>query len=283
MNYYENLQAIIDYVELHLQRKQEPLKQEEIAKIAGCSFDFFQKVFSYMNKISFADYVRYRKMTLAGYDLKSTSMKIVDISYKYGYDSPTSFTKAFQQFHGMTPRDAKQSTSILRVYPKMQISKKQAYTWRIESKPAFRLVGKSIFISQNNQIAIPNFWSECQRDGTFSKLITMDTGMRQGMFGVYKEYDAKLGVNYAIMVNSTHEKCKGYQEVMIPENTWAIFDCIGPTPQAIQNGWKYLREEWLVKYPFRHAPSPELEWYSNGNSYDENFHSQIWIPIIEEE
>ena len=52
--------------------------------MAGCSFGFFQKVFSYMNGISFAEYVRSRKLTLAGYDLKSTDLRIVDISYKYG-------------------------------------------------------------------------------------------------------------------------------------------------------------------------------------------------------
>lgn len=283
MEWNENLQAIIDYVELHLQRKEEPLDPEEITEMAGCSFDFFQKVFSYMHKLSFSEYVRYRKMTLAGYDLKSTSMKIVDISYKYGYDSPTSFTKAFQQFHGMTPREARNNGTTLRVFPKMQITQKQTFAWRIEYKPFFRLLGKRIYISDDNQIAIPNYWSECQRDGTIAKLVTMDTAMKQGMFGMYGHFDKKLGLEYAIMVNSSHDVNETYHEVIIPENTWAIFDCIGPTPQAIQRGWKFLREEWLVKYPFRHAACPELEWFSNGNSYDENYHSQIWIPIIKED
>ena len=99
MEWDEKLQLIVDYIEKHLQRMQEPINPQEVAKIAGCSFGFFQKVFSYMNGISFSEYVRSRKLTLAGYDLKSTDKKVVDISYQYGYDSPTSFTKAFQQFH----------------------------------------------------------------------------------------------------------------------------------------------------------------------------------------
>ena len=70
---------------------------------------------------------------------------------------------------------------------------------------------------------------------------------------------------------------------MIPQTTWAIFDCIGMIPQSIHKGWKYLNEEWLIKYPFKHAPYPELEWYSDGNTYNANYLSQIWIPIIEEE
>ena len=68
-----------------------------------------------MYGISFAEYVRSRKLTLAGYDLKSTNLRVIDISYRYGYDSPTSFTKAFQQFHGITPTQARNIDAQLRV------------------------------------------------------------------------------------------------------------------------------------------------------------------------
>ncbi len=53
MEWIEKLQVIIDYVENHLQCTEEPVNNEEISQIADCSFDFFQKVFSYMNGISF--------------------------------------------------------------------------------------------------------------------------------------------------------------------------------------------------------------------------------------
>lgn len=80
MEWNEKLQAIIDYVEEHLQRTEEAINPLEIERLAGCSYSFFQKVFSYMNDMSFAEYVRYRKLTLAGYDVMSTQMKIIDIT-----------------------------------------------------------------------------------------------------------------------------------------------------------------------------------------------------------
>lgn len=97
------------------------------AKIAECSYGFFQKVFSYMNGIGFAEYIRERQLTLAGYELKSTDKKVIDISYQYAYDSPSSFTKAFWQFHGVTP--------------KMQILGDAGYSWRLVQKEGVRLVG----------------------------------------------------------------------------------------------------------------------------------------------
>jgi len=204
MEWNEKLQVIIDYVENHLQRKEELIDSGEISKIAECSFGFFQKVFSYMNGISFAEYVRSRKLTLAGYDLKSTDLKVIDISYKYGYDSPTSFAKAFQLFHGVSPREARNRNVVLKVVPKMQISEHQEYSWKLEQKDGFRLVGKSIIVScENNHHfkKIPEFWNECQRNGIFSKLISMDTASPKGIFGLFGDYNEQLNeMEYSIMV-----------------------------------------------------------------------------------
>lgn len=285
MDWNERLQQIIDYVEEHLQRDEEAIDQAEITRIAGCSTTFFQKVFSYMNGISFAEYVRCRKLTLAGYDLKSRPMKVVEISYKYGYDSPTSFTKAFQQFHGVTPKQAKEADVTLRVYPKMQVVKQEHVTWNVIHKKEIRLLGKLVTLSQTNKSStIPGFWHTCQMDGSFAQLIQLNTEEPTGIFGMFDEcHSDKTMLTYGLMVASDQPCGDGFVEVILPEVAWAIFEFRGPIPQTIQNGWKYLLEEWLVKYPFRHAPCPELEFYSNGNVYDENYQSQIWIPIIEEE
>lgn len=287
MEWNEKLQLIIDYVENHLQRKEEPVDNEEIARMAECSFGFFQKVFSYMHGIGFAEYIRSRKLTLAGYDLKSTNLKVIEISYKYGYDSPTSFTKAFQSFHGVSPKEARNPDVALKITPKMQIMESQKYSWKLEQKDGFRLVGKRITVSCNDNMhfkRIPEFWSECQRNGIFAKLVSMDCGNPQGLFGVFGAYDEGLNeMEYSIMVLSDQNLPQGFTEMQIPNVTWAVFDCKGSVPQAIQKGWKYLNEEWLVKYPFQHAECPEMEWYSSGNIYDDDYLSQIWIPIIEEE
>lgn len=41
-----------------------------------------------------------------------------------------------------------------------------------------------------------------------------------------------------------------------------------------------MNEEWVIKYPFDHADCPEMEWYSAGNSFAEDYKSEIWIPIL---
>lgn len=103
----------------------------------------------------------------------------------------------------------------------------------------------------------------------------MDEAPIPGLFGCFLQKEEQM--EYAILVTSE----QGKRKISFPPLTWLIFDCVGPVPGAIQGCWRYLQEEW--KNPFRHASYPELEWYSAGNSYDPNYLSQIWIPIIEEE
>lgn len=287
MEWNERLQEIVDYVECHLQQKEEPVDPEEVARMAGCSFSFFQKVFSYMNGISFSEYIRCRKLTLAGYDLKSTKLRVVDISYKYGYDSPTSFTKAFLQFHGVTPKEARTEAAELKICPRMQIASKSRYLWRLEQKSTIRLLGKRVRIFRGEGGALPEItklWSEYQKNGIFAQLVSMDAGEPKGMFGIFGAAEEPANeVEYWIMVASDEDAPPGMEEYILPEATWAIFDCRGAMPRGIQEGWKYLTCEWMTKYPFRHADCPELEWYSDGNPYDEAYLSQIWIPIINED
>jgi len=98
-----------------------------------------------------------------------------------------------------------------------------------------------------------------------------------------KYYDTDQTMDYAIAAFTEQEKNADLTEILLPPETWAVFECIGPMPSAIQKGWHYLTSEWLVKYPFRHAACPELEWYGPGNSFAEDYHSEIWIPITLEE
>ena len=167
----------------------------------------------------------------------------------------------------------------------MQVNEKDEYRWNLLRKDSFRLVGKSIKIDNNilAQTEIPKFWNTCQRDGTFIKLISLDESPEKGLFGVINYFEeASDGFEYLIMCISNKAIEADYVEMIIPSETWAVFNCYGPVPHAIQRGWKYLNEEWVVKYPFKHSVSPEIEWYSSGNSFSKEYLSQIWIPIKEE-
>lgn len=100
MEWLTKLGKAINYIEFNLDKD---ISYEEASKIAGCSLYCFQRIFSYIAGISLSEYVRRRKMTQAAFELQRTNSKVIDVALKYGYSSPTSFNRAFQSIHGITP------------------------------------------------------------------------------------------------------------------------------------------------------------------------------------
>lgn len=283
MDWTERLNKIIDYIESSLQLGHEEIDRQRIEQLAGCSYSLFQRIFSYMNSVTLAEYIRNRKLTLAGYDFKSTEIKVLDASVKYGYDSPTAFTRAFQAFHGITPSEAKKESVVLKVYPRMNFTEANDIKWRVEHKEGFRLLGvkRSInCLNGENFRAIPAFWNEVMQNGRLAQIISYTEAHKlSGTFGVFGNYQDGM-MDYYIAGITDRPAGKGLEAIEIPPAAWAVFECAGPMPGAIQKGWRFLNEEWVIKYPFDHADCPEMEWYSAGNSFAEDYKSEIWIPIL---
>ena len=109
MNWIQGIQRAIDYVEANIMQE---IDFEEVEKQAYSSSFHFQRVFGILCDFSLGDYIRMRRLSLAGEELLKGNAKIIDIAIKYGYDTPESFSRAFTRFHGITPSEAKRSGKV---------------------------------------------------------------------------------------------------------------------------------------------------------------------------
>lgn len=114
-NVTERLNDVIDYIENHLTEKIEP---EAIARIACCSYYDVGRMFSLVTGLSISDYIRNRRLSLAGEELKTKGVRVIDVALKYGYDSPVSFSRAFSKFHGFPPGKTGQNGAIPKPFPR---------------------------------------------------------------------------------------------------------------------------------------------------------------------
>ncbi|MDF2802551.1 MAG: AraC family transcriptional regulator [Anaerocolumna sp.] len=121
MDWITRMDSILDYIEEHLI---EPIDFDEIAKLACCSSYNFQRVFSFCMEIPLAEYIRNRRLSEAAKELRYSDTTILDIGFKYGYDSHEAFTRAFIRFHGVTPKQVKNAN----VKPKSYLRAKLSYT-----------------------------------------------------------------------------------------------------------------------------------------------------------
>jgi len=114
MSFQTDFASAIDYIEENLTGV---IDLNLVAQRAKCSPYHFQRMFSSLVNISLSEYIRRRRITLAAIEIQNTDAKIIDIAMKYGYDSHSSFTRAFQVLQGVTPSTARKEGVTLMAYP----------------------------------------------------------------------------------------------------------------------------------------------------------------------
>ncbi len=280
MNWIDRLNKSIDYIENNLDKN---IDISAAAKIADCSSYHYQRLFSLLAEITLGEYIRSRRLTVAAYELQNSGISVMDVSLKYGYSSPTAFTRAFYRFHGVTPREAKKYGTSLRTYPKISfkiISKGQGdLHYRIEKKQGFRLVGIKETVYNdgiNNFIRVPQMWQEARESGKIMEIFKLSDDRIWGVMGALCNYTQDT-VDYYIAASSKESVPDGMAELMVEAGLWVIFSCYGR--KNIPSLWKRIYGEWFPMSGYEHGGGAEIEWYSDGDLDSEDYLTEIWIPI----
>lgn len=230
--------------------------------------------------MSVGEYLRNRRLSLAGEELTRQDVKVIDVALKYGYDSPESFTKAFTRFHGITPSQVKKGKdlkSFNKLVVKITLEGGTVMDYRIEKREGFRLLvyGK-MFTEESSKEGIPAFWDEYYREEIYKKA--------PGYLGICaQEKDGAKEFLYGIGCDAENvsEVPEDFQIVEIPAYTWAIFKCVGPTPDSIQKTWDAIYREWLPGADYELIPDYDIENYLPGDNTAEDYVSEIWLPVRE--
>lgn len=285
MDYISGIQRAVDYIEEHIS---DDIDIADIAREAACSPFYFQRIFGLLCGMPIGEYIRNRRLTLAGSELSSTDIRVIDAALKYGYDSPESFTRAFQRFHGITPSEAKRGgklRSFSRVSVQISLKGGSIMDYRIVKKDAFKVLEKverhSIDDSANKN-TIPEFWTRSWADGMVGKLLEQ-TPDRAFIFGICynnEHTDNSRTFDYGIAaLYGGGDVPDGYRVTEIPSRTWAVFECRGAMPDAIQKTWHDICTEFMPASGYTPTYEMDIEAYTAGNMADKLYYSEVWVPV----
>lgn len=282
MEWLKKLGAAIDYIEENLDKE---ISYDEAARIACCSTYYFQRIFSYVSGVSLSEYIRRRKMTQAAFELQRTDSKVIDVAYKYGYSSPTSFNRAFQSVHGIAPIAAKNIGCTLCAYPSIQFSIKvsggSAMSYHIERKKDVRIVGirtPLVEDAEENMRNVPVFWKQALQEEYVSKISTLSNGNPEGILGV-SVYNNPKDIYYYIATASDKPTPQDMVEYTIPEAMWVIFENDGIFKEDVQSVFRRFLTEFLPFSGYEYAGLPDVEVYPFCKGQPLKGHSEVWIAI----
>lgn len=287
MDSLKNMNTALGYIEEHLT---EEIDYSKVARLAYCSEYHFKRMFSFLAGMSLSEYIRYRRLTLAAQDLKSSDLRIIDVAVKYNYQSADSFTRAFKQFHHVLPSEARAEHIKIKAYPKMSfqltIQGGNEMEYRIVDKEAFRIVGLKkrvpiVFEGVNPEIAkiseqltpskIKALKAISNTDPT--GIISASTNFSEDRMEEKGELDHYLGV-----ATTSNEK-KEFDVLDVTEGTWAVFEAVGPFPEALQNVWGRIYSEWFPTSNYEITEGPEILWNESPDTTNPEYKSEIWIPV----
>jgi len=294
MDWLTRMNAAIAYVEENLTGT---VDYEKMAKIACCSASNFHRMFSFITDISLSEYIRRRRLTQAALELQTCDAKVIDLAMKYGYDSPVSFSRAFQAMHGVTPTQARGAGVTLKAYPgisfQISIKGEKMMDYRIETKEGFQIFGMEGIFHTDGSGDFPKapheMWDQNHANGSYEKLAADARGLppfvRQDLCMVHGacDYKGTAPGTFPYMqfaFRSRDSRVDGYTVVDIPAYTWVILPSArfpwGAVGGVINDLYKRFYSEWLPTAEYERASDMNFEVYGGDR---EMGYVELWFAV----
>lgn len=282
----KELNQVIDYIEAHLT---DDLALESISAYAGVSDYHFRTIFYYLAGMTLSQYIKNRRLSEANKDLLRGD-KVTDVALKFGYQSIDGFSRAFKKWCGFLPSEVAKR-GIHKSFPKLSfiitVKGGSAMEFRIEDKPAFKLVGVSKrvpmqFEGVNNEIV------KLAMSITEEQRIEMRSLQNMEPYEIVNaSYDADFNflkeegdITHLIGVLTTEEKISDQLDIVpVDACTWAVFPNEGPFPATLQNTMARVYSEWLPSSDYEVIPAPTFSFTKMDPHKKDYAYSEVWIPV----
>ncbi|MBO4637212.1 MAG: AraC family transcriptional regulator [Clostridiales bacterium] len=293
MEWIAAMQQAISYMEEHLL---DQINYEDVAKHVHTSSYEFHRAFSFLTGMTANTYIRNRRLSLAGRELRQSDARITDIALKYGYETPESFTKAFTRFHGIAPRLAREDSAKLVLFNPLTIrltvqgGKNMDYKIvQTEQKKFIALVRSfnNEIINDDDNHEIADFWAEVNENKMLGPIWMLREDGKRDLYGLCTPttggpgtFDYGIGIivdeDTAPYDQKELEKA-GFKIWDVTPGTYVVFDCKGKNGDCITETWSMFYKEFLPQMGYEAAEQTDYELYFDRER--EDVFCELWIPI----
>ncbi|MEU1487392.1 AraC family transcriptional regulator [Streptomyces sp. NPDC005752] len=281
----ERLNQAMEHIESHLDQ---PLDVAGLARVAMTSEYHFRRMFSALAGLPLSEYVRRRRLTVAGAEVLAGERTLLDIATRYGYGSGEAFARAFRAVHGVGPGEARRTGAALHSQQRMSfrlvVEGTSTMRYRIVDKADFRVVGRKArvpLVHEGANPAIADFIRSIGPD-VMRSITALADQEPAGIVGVSDQLDPSRAegteLDYYHGVVTGAEVPEDMDALHVPAGRWAVFENSGPFPQSLQYLWRDVFTQWFPSNPYESRPGPEIlsvRLSEEGTQAD----AELWIPV----
>ena len=287
------LQQAICYMEAHLL---DEINYEDVAKSIYMSSYNFHRTFSFMAGMTTNEYIRNRRLSLAGQELQSTDISVIDAAYKYGYDTPESFSKAFSRFHGVSPRQAKRKGTELHLFNplviKIIMEGGSIMNYRIENQSSQKFIAvvkafPNEIINDDSDHSVPDFWGQCWEKNLIEPLKSLRPEGKRDLYGLCSpaaKNETHFNYGIGVLVDDDTDSSEldklladGYVLWETKPMDYVVFKCFGTDGDCISETWSKFYKEFLPQTGYTQTDDTDYEIYFETG--EEGLFCELWIPV----
>lgn len=288
------IQQAICYMEEHIL---EDISYVEVAQNVHMSSYNFHRTFSFVVGMTANEYIRKRRLTLAAQELQATDISVMDAAYKYGYESPESFSKAFSRFHGSTPKQAKRKGARLHLFNplviKIILEGGSIMEYRIEHRENQQFIAlvrpfPNEISNDDDDHSISDFWGECYERNLIEPMRLLRAEGLRDLYGLRspvkdKETHFNYGIGVVIDEETDKEKMEhllknGYSIWKTEPADYAVFKCFGPDGDCLGETWSKFFKEFVPQTGYTQTEDTDYEiYFEKGES---GLFCELWVPVM---
>lgn len=283
MDSIDRMNRALGYIERNLDKE---IDFNEMSRITACPAATFQRFFMLATGMTLTDYIRRRKLSCAAHELQNTNEKVIDIAFKYGYESSDTFGVAFKRIYGITPSMARQPGTKLEPFYRLSFTlsitqiKGEAKVKKISDlaanvpeveiceMPELMIIGKEIRYGGTLSFLgnrAPEIWDVCIEDGSLEVIRKLPSVIPNALIGWNGNYTANDDETFSYIVGAFvplgTPVPKGYACRVLPATLVAkgIYDT-GYSMIETYKSWGYTQNYdlygWNGELYFKDDPDP---------------------------
>ena len=264
------LNALVDLVEADAA---DEIDVAGFARVHGTTEYHLRRMFSALAGMPLSEYVRRRRMTLAGAELAAGAPNVLDVAVRHGYGSIEAFGRAFRAVHGISPVDARRDGGPLRTQPtlrfRLSVEGSTPMHVTITTTPELVLVGHAARVPLIHEGTNPHIQAHISSIAPeeHARLKALSDAQPEGILAITGDIaqDAPEGTEltylHGVSVRPTTSVPDDLDVVRVEAGAWAVFAATGPFPETLQTLWAATATEWFPSNPWRLRPAPSIVRY----------------------
>lgn len=289
-NYRTLVQKSIDFIEGRLEKE---LQLDELAKLACLSKFHYIRLFSALVGETPKQYIIKRRISQGAKYILSSNEKMIDIAYKYGFNSQADFTRVFKKYYGISPLKCRVQPERLVMYEPVNIMEKvfeddfrcrldQPKIIFIEDLHVWGYKTEGNFHDNYENSTMNQFWYRVVPD----LLQFRKTSEYTQAYGITlgSEYMGDFRYMVGYEAKDLWIPQEGLEKVVVKGGKYAVFNYKSQGDRfemrSLYHAMKYIYEEWLPATKYELDDRIELVEIIKEEDFDnENRGLDICFPI----